>query len=174
MSGQTGSQASPCPDPEVVRGFGSEALNRPLQTYYLLFTRPYAEQMGAVSGVAQQPDMGSGVGQAKNCTRVRDQLRYLARIRGRCVMKIEIILQREIEECIERIAAALARYAGDGFSFRGLQRRAAAPRPCTRESFAIPSGCPGSEPQNGIASTFTRSQVTISRSCGRQGAIPTP
>src|SRR5579871_791508 len=83
MSGQTGSQASPCPDPEVVRGFGSEALNRPLQTYYLLFTRPYAEQMGAVSGVAPQPAMGSGVGQAKNCTRVRDQLRYLARIRGR-------------------------------------------------------------------------------------------
>ncbi|OGA64740.1 MAG: hypothetical protein A3G83_05380 [Betaproteobacteria bacterium RIFCSPLOWO2_12_FULL_68_20] len=33
---------------------------------------------------------------------------------------------------------------------------------------------PASRTSNGIASTFTRSRIAISRACGRQGAMPTP
>src|SRR5579864_9537686 len=45
---------------KIVRRFRSEALDCALQSYYLLLTRPCAEQMGTVSGVAQQSDMSSG------------------------------------------------------------------------------------------------------------------
>jgi hypothetical protein len=33
---------------------------------------------------------------------------------------------------------------------------------------------PASSTSNGIASTFTRSRIAISRACGRHGAMPTP
>ena len=33
---------------------------------------------------------------------------------------------------------------------------------------------PAFSTSNGIASTFTRSRIAISRACGRHGAIPTP
>ena len=118
-------------DAEQIGRLRRQTLDRLFQRHDLPLAHPGAEQIGRIAGVAQHIDMRAavaerdqhaGVGQI-----VGDELLVDVELRQH-VADVEPVLERQIEERVERVLAARLRDIGDRPALVLLQLGLAAPR----------------------------------------------
>ena len=87
-----------------------------------------AEQVGGVAGVAEHAQVGTAVGQADQRTRVLQQLGHAVLVgvqEGNAELHLQVVLDGDVEQRVNPVAAALAGNRRHGHAFVALQRRLA-------------------------------------------------
>src|SRR5438128_12286522 len=105
---EPGLETAAIPDSKEVGRLRGDALDRLLQTHRSPFAHPSAEQISAVTGVADHVYVRAAVGETDHGARIGDQLANSGfMILLHRELDVQVVGEREIEESVERIFALL-------------------------------------------------------------------
>src|SRR6266849_7030620 len=117
-----GSDSTAALDAEIIRGLRSHALDGVLETEQAFVAHPFADQVGGITRITQIVDMRAAVGYSDQRARIAQQFGSDLE-QYECVLKLEIVFDRQIEERVEGVPPAFALDVRDGAAFERLHRR---------------------------------------------------